>query len=149
MSTQRYLLPQPPSTETPAGRSCASHCALQAALGDWGKGARAWALHTPRQEFSPEKSHIPLIVVCTPLSPLSPISSVTWSCAFEAASVNFPVCVNGLQVYSQDISHKARRAALSRMGLGEGKAKGHLSHFGVPALHSVFTAPQLLSRWDF
>lgn len=56
--------------------------------------------HTLKQELSPEKSHIPLIVICTPLSPLGPFSSVTWSCAFEAASVNFLGCVNGLQVYS-------------------------------------------------
>ena len=48
------------------------------------------------------------------------------------------------------ISHEARRAATSnRMGVGEGKAKGHLSYFRVPALHSALRATQPLSKWDF
>lgn len=64
-----------------------------------------------------KKSHIPLIVICTPLSPLGPFSSVTWSCAFEAASVNFPGCVNGLQVYS--LGHQP-------CGRGGGEGEGTL-----------------------
>lgn len=61
--------------------SLASHLArsvvLHTALGEWVKGANAQALHTLRQEFRPEKSHIPLIVICTPLSWSGPISSET------------------------------------------------------------------------
>ena len=124
------------SWAAPSAGSWLAGYGLHTALEDWLWGPM------PGQEFRPENSHIPLIVICSLC--LGMASSLLW-----LSSVPFMQ----LMWVSMGVSLVA---TTNRTGLGEGKACGHSSHFGVPSAtfnsHTHSRRQALLigpPEWDF